>query len=378
MNFLTQKRRKILLGESQKETPQSNPFNNFYYKEVAKLTGAGGWCINFLEKKSYLDPEARKILKTPEGYVPSIRNAIDFYDPEHQELAAKTFYDCGNGKPFSIVVKMRTHGGSPFWAKAIGAPIYNENEEIIGIQGVFQDVNEQKVKELNLEKSLRIIESQNSRMLNFANIVSHNLRSHASNLNLTMELFKDAQPEETAELKENLFSISESLNATITHLNEIVCAQNKSIKEKKVVYFSEVLKSVMASLSIRLHENEVELYSEFSEVPKIEYIPFYLESIFMNLISNAIKYRSPERKLAIDIFTFLENDRPCLTIKDNGLGIDLAKHGKYLFNIYQTFHNTEDAVGIGLFIVKNQVETLQGIIEVESTVGVGTSFTIKF
>ena len=103
-----------------------------------------------------------------------------------------------------------------------------------------------------------------------------------------------------------------------------------------------------------------------------------MESILMNLISNAIKYRHPDRKPVIDLYTYMEGGKPCLMVKDNGLGINLKKYGNKIFNMYQTFHDREDAVGIGLFIVKNQVEMLQGTIEVESTVDLGTTFIIRF
>ena len=378
MNFLAHKRKNIFLDQTQSSSSKTEPFNSFYYKELAKLTASGGWRRNFEEKTSFLDTEARRILNTPKDYIPSLRNAKDFFAPEHQDLAAKTFYDCGNGKSFSVVIKMMTFDKYPFWAKAIGAPIYSSTNEVVGIQGVFQDINEEKLKELNLEKSLRTIESQNSRMFNFAYIVSHNLRSHASNLNLTMELLKDASQEDEKDLKNNLFRISESLNTTVEHLNEIVSAQNKSLKEKETVYFSETLKSVLNSLSLHIRENEGEVFSEFSEVPSIEYIPFYMESILMNLISNAIKYRHPDRKPVVDLYTYMEGGKYCLMVKDNGLGIDLKKYGNKIFNMYQTFHDREDAVGIGLFIVKNQVEMLQGTIEVESTVDLGTTFIIRF
>lgn len=378
MNFLAHKRKNIFLDQTQPSSSKTEPFNSFYYKELAKLTASGGWRINFKEKTSFLDTEARRILNIPEDYIPSLRNAMDFYAPEHQDLATKTFYDCGEGKSFSIVIKMITFDKQPFWAKAIGAPLYDSNDEVIGIQGVFQDINEEKLREINFEKSLRTIESQNSRMFNFANLISHTIRSHVSNLNLTMELLKDASPKDESDLRENLFKISENLNTTVEHLNEIVSAQNKSLKEKEIVHFSEILKSVLNSLSIRIRESEADVYSEFSEVPTIEYIPFYMESILMNLISNALKYRHPDRKPVIDLYTYMEDGKPCLMIRDNGLGIDLKKYGNKIFNMYQTFHDREDAVGIGLFIVKNQVEMLQGTIEVESTVDLGTTFIIRF
>jgi len=74
----------------------------------------------------------------------------------------------------------------------------------------------------------------------------------------------------------------------------------------------------------------------------------------------------------------MDGGRPCLLIKDNGSGIDLEKHGNKVFNLYQTFHQEKEAVGIGLFITKNQIETLQGSIEIESTVDEGTTFKIQF
>ena len=378
MNFIAQKRSKIYQEQTKLTLEEKTPFNNFYYEELAKLTGSGGWSVNFLEKKSYLDSEARRILKTPKDFVPSLSNSLEFYAEEYRDLAAKTFFECSQGKPFSVVIKMLTYQKIPFWVKAVGAPIYNNQEEITGIQGVFQDINEEKLKELSLEKSLQTIESQNTRMFNFAYIVSHNLRSHASNLNLTLELLKDANAKDEGELKSNLYAISENINTTIEHLNEIVSAQNKSLKETETVHFAEILASVKNNLRIGIQESEADIFSEFSEVPEIEYIPFYMESIFMNLISNAIKYRHPDRKPVIDIFTYLEDHRPCLMIKDNGLGIDLTKYGNKIFNMYQTFHQRKDAVGIGLFIVKNQVEMLQGCIEVNSTPEVGTTFVIRF
>jgi signal transduction histidine kinase len=103
-----------------------------------------------------------------------------------------------------------------------------------------------------------------------------------------------------------------------------------------------------------------------------------MESIMLNLLSNAIKYKHPDRIAEIQICTFIEDDRPCLLVKDNGMGIDLDKNGQKIFNIYQTFHYNKDAVGVGLFITKNQIESLGGTIEIKSEVDIGTTFIIKF
>ncbi|NND61998.1 MAG: PAS domain-containing sensor histidine kinase [Flavobacteriaceae bacterium] len=356
-----------------------SPFDNFYYKEIAKLNAAGGWSVNFVDKVSFLDPEGRRILKTPDDFRPSLKNALDFYAPDHKELAAGYFMACSNGEAFSTTIKMATFEGNVFWAKAMGTPVFNEEGEIIGIQGVFQDVNEEKLKEIRLQKSIKVIESQNSRLFNFAHIVSHNLRSHASNLHLTLELLKSIDNKtDEEELKDSLYTISENLNNTINHLNEIVSAQSKSLSERKTISFEKTLDNVSSSINRMISDAEAEIYSDFSEVPEIDYLPSYMDSIFLNLLTNAIKYRHPDRSPVIDICTFKENGEVTLMIKDNGLGIDLEKHGDKVFNMYQTFHEGKESVGIGLFITKNQIETLQGRISIESKVDIGTTFKIVF
>ncbi|MBX2828100.1 MAG: PAS domain-containing sensor histidine kinase [Flavobacteriaceae bacterium] len=378
--FLTQKKKsKPSLEESTYNPDQEAYFGNFYYKDVAELTHAGGWTVLFQEKKSYLDPEARRILNTPENYRPSLRTALDFYAEEHKAKASEAFMACSMGTPFSTTIKMVTYDKKEFWAKAVGRPIFNENQEIVGIQGVFQDIDESKLKEISLETSVKVIESQNSRLVNFAHIVSHNLRSHASNLGLTLDLLKSIDdPDEEEELNSSLYAISASLNETINHLNEIVTAQTHALDERRLLSFDHVLQSTISSISRTIEETRTEIFSDFSEVPELRYIPSYLESIFLNLITNAIKYRHPDRNPVIDICSFRENEKICLMIKDNGLGIDLEKHGDELFNMYQTFHTGKESVGIGLFITKNQIETLQGTIDVESTVNEGTTFKIVF
>jgi signal transduction histidine kinase len=382
MNFLAQKRSKILLVEKKNHPPaniESVHNNDFYYQEIAQLTATGGWSINFIENTSFLDTEARRILSLPKEFNPSINSALLFFAPEFRETASKAFFEGSLGKSYSGVLKMVTYDKKEFWARAISKPIFNDSNQVIGIRGIFQDITDLKQKELTLENSLRVIESQNTRLFNFANTVSHNLRSHASNLQLTAELLNSAESkEEETELKNGLSQISNQINTTINHLNEIVSIQTKARDTKTLVPFRETLVTVMHSLQDSIFNSEAEIFSDFSEVSSIEYIPAYLESIFINLITNAIKFKHPNRKPVIDVCTYKVGDDLFLMVKDNGSGIDLQKYGNRIFNIYATFHSHEDSNGVGLFITKNQVEALQGTIDVESIVNVGTTFTIKF
>ncbi|MFT5079112.1 MAG: PAS domain-containing protein, partial [Patiriisocius sp.] len=184
MNILTQNRRSVVLKEKSFQS-----FDTSYYKEVAALIGAGGWSIDFENKRSNLDPTARAILRVPKNYRPSLNKLIEFYvEGEHKKYAAKTFLECADGVSFNIDIKMLAYDKKPFWVKATGRPRYREDGKISGIYGVFVDIDKQKKKELALEASLKTIEEQKNRLQNFTYIVSHNLKSHTNNIQLSLEL----------------------------------------------------------------------------------------------------------------------------------------------------------------------------------------------
>jgi signal transduction histidine kinase len=103
-----------------------------------------------------------------------------------------------------------------------------------------------------------------------------------------------------------------------------------------------------------------------------------MESIFLNLFTNAIKYKAPNRNLVISIHTEDRADKILLVFEDNGIGIDVKRFKDRLFGLYQKFHNHPESKGFGLYLIKSQIESLGGSIEVESTVNVGTKFLIKF
>ena len=357
-----------------------NPFaiDNFYYEEISNLTQAGGWSVDFVNKKSYFDKQARKILKVPDTYIPTLNQSYLFYAEEHMQKATNLFFACAQGDSFSEEIKMVTYNKEVFWAKAYGKPVKNDKGEVIGIRGVFQSIDQEKKKELQIEASLDIIEGHNKRLYNFAHIVSHNLRSHVSNLQLTTALFDTENlNKDQKELFNNFSEIASNLDITLKHLNEIVTLQTNVNKTKEIVNVEQVYKRVIDSIRQISLQNRVVYYTEFSEVEEFPYVSAYLESILHNLITNAIKYKHPDRDPEINIFTFEENDKKYLVVKDNGIGIDLESYGDQLFQMYKTFHNNEDANGLGLFLTKSQIESLGGKITVESRVGKGSKFTVQ-
>ncbi len=377
---LNENSRFIFFNKRKFKTNKKVSKNKFYYKETAEMTKTGSWYVDFTKQKSYWDQQTRRILEYPEDYIPSLKHSIKYFPKAYQKLAKNTFIECAyEGKKFNIEIKMLTKNNRSFWVRAMGKPVFNDLKKIIGIRGVFQDIDASKTKEISLQKTSNIVASQNKRLFNFAHIVSHNLRSHTSNLTLISELIDTYDScEEKLSLIENVKDIANSLHETIEHLNEVVTIQTSTNKSKSLVVFDNILNQVIKSIGQIIAKENTTIHSNFSKLEAIDYIPAYLESIFLNIITNAIKYKHPDRNPIITIKSKVLDNNKILEISDNGVGIDMDKYGDKIFGMYKTFHYNDDAVGIGLFITKNQVEALNGKISVSSEVNKGTTFKIEF
>lgn len=252
-----------------------------------------------------------------------------------------------------------------------------QNGTIIGYLGVATDITKMKKAEQETLSLLEIAESQNDKLKNFTYIVSHNLRSHSGGISTLVELIELEFPDfSQTDFFDYLKKSAINLTETIKHLTEVVQI-NFSAKEKlKSVSLKPIIENNINSL-ISLAKNEnIKITNEVQNHVKVNAIPAYLDSVVMNFITNAIKYNSKERESFLKIQSEETDKHVVIKFIDNGLGIDLKKHGSKLFGMYKTFHQHEDSRGIGLFITKNQVESMRGKIEVESEVNIGTTFKI--
>lgn len=263
------------------------------------------------------------------------------------------------------------------WLRGKARPEKKEDDSVIW-HGYITDITEKKQKEHELNKTIDIVGEQNSRLLNFAHIVSHNLRNHAGNISSLLSLYEaENSEEEKMQLLTYLNMASNRLNEAINDLNKIIDQQAGSTKNISRINLLDCFSKIKEILSTEIIIHNVQFDVSIPEDFWIDYNPVYMESILLNLISNAIKYRHPDRNPVIRISLTDENESgPGLTVSDNGLGINLEKHGTRIFGMYNTFHQNEDSKGIGLYITKNQIESMGGTIEVESEVGSGTTFKI--
>lgn len=246
------------------------------------------------------------------------------------------------------------------------------------IIGTVTDISNSHIAKDKTIKALNLATEQNNKLRNFAHIVTHNLKQHAGNFESLLNFYKEAETEEEKnELITHLKTVSESLTKTITNLNQVVSVQSEKNKKTGKIYIAKEVDDILNSLDFVISENKATIHNNLDPRLYIYYNCSYFESIIQNLLTNAIKYRHPDRDPIITINNTFEKNFINLSVSDNGRGIDLDKFGKDVFGLYKTFHYNEDSEGVGLYLIKNQIETFGGEITVSSVVGEGTTFHIK-
>ncbi|MFD1467687.1 ATP-binding protein [Hymenobacter caeli] len=232
-----------------------------------------------------------------------------------------------------------------------------------------------------LEQSKRLLTTttqQNARLQNFAYIISHNIRSHSANLTALVTLMQAAPDAENAALFLQMLKTStDKLAETIVNLNEIVTADGPVQHLREPRELRREVDRTLEALNVFIYQSGVAVAVDIPAGLTVPVVPAYLDSILLNLLSNAIKYRAADAP-RVALGGYREGGYVVLTVGDNGLGIDLARHRDKVFGMYKTFHANADARGLGLFIAKSQVEAMGGRIELESAVGVGSTFKVYF
>ncbi|MEJ8801824.1 ATP-binding protein [Pontibacter sp. H249] len=244
---------------------------------------------------------------------------------------------------------------------------------LMEIQAIMlQDLNEE------LNASAEELLQKNRKLEDFTQIISHNLRSPLSNIKGLYQLYNaEPTPETGAEVIGRMNMMIENMSATIDDLNMVLHAAIKQDLKTEPVQIAAIVDKEMQNLQASILQTDALIQTDL-EVPVVSVPRIYLESILHNLLSNALKYSSEQRKPQILIRSWATVDQIHISVSDNGLGIDLDKVRSKLFGLYNTFHQNKDSKGIGLYLTKTQVEQMGGKIEVRSTVNQGTTFIITF
>lgn len=257
---------------------------------------------------------------------------------------------------------------------------FDKNNQPIRLFGILQDVTERKIAEQEREKLSNDLIQRNLDLEQFTYIISHNLRAPTANIIGYASNLQDEEntPEEQKHLVIGLAASVSGLDTIIKDINGILAIKGDFYEKRELISLSKLVNDVSNSIENIITKHQVEIKADFSEVDKVLTLKGYMHSIFYNLISNSIKYSKPNVHPIIRIKSKKEGNKITLLFQDNGLGIDLKINGGKIFGLYKRFHSHTEGKGLGLFMVKTQVEAIGGKISVDSKPNHGTTFTIVF
>lgn len=243
----------------------------------------------------------------------------------------------------------------------------------------IRNITDRKEAEKQAKLFVSELTRQNEELRRFAYITSHDLRAPVINLVALLEHYDESNPQ--SELNAELLSLfkqsTERISNTLNDLIEITKVKERLKIEKfqtcNVVDIINDTKVENAEMMLKVNPK---IKLQLNGIDTINFSLTVLRSVFNNLISNALKFNSPDRPLVIQIFVERTKKSILISVKDNGLGMDMAKTENRLFSLYQKFHNSIDGKGFGLYLLKLQLEALNATLDYSSVVDTGSEFTV--
>ncbi|WP_167855464.1 PAS domain-containing sensor histidine kinase [Hymenobacter fodinae] len=289
-----------------------------------------------------------------------------------------------------VECRIRNRHGEYRWMLGRALPSRNSDGEIIQWIGTYTDIHEQKLALERVDQAQRQLQENNMQLTranvdldNFIYTASHDLKAPINNIEGLLHALLSELPSDGSGLRqvqpimEMMQDSVDRFKRTIEHLTEVTKLQKENDQPETLVELGAVIRDICLDLVPLVQAAEAELEIDVDQCPTIRFSEKNLRSVLYNLLSNALKYHSPNRPARISISCHKMDDYVLLRVQDNGLGLDVRKSHK-LFSMFQRFHDHVEGSGIGLYMVKKILENAGGRIEVESELGTGSTFTAYF
>jgi PAS domain S-box-containing protein len=284
-----------------------------------------------------------------------------------------------SGEISSYDLSFQRHDGTTQWFNVRWLNVKTADNRHAGFILANRDITETKTAMLERERVAADLIQHVKDLEQFTYIISHNLRAPVANIIGLSEMLKEdlLDAEEKQDVVERVSKSILTIDGVIQDLNHILQSRERANEKKEDVHFIDLVDTIKTSIHNTITNEKAEINCSF-EVASMFTVKSYLYSIFYNLTSNSIKYRKVGVAPVISMTSRLSKGKIVLHFKDNGKGIDLDKNASQLFGLYKRFDTTTEGKGMGLFMVKTQVEALGGTIEIKSKPDHGTEFTIGF
>ncbi|MCC5938121.1 MAG: HAMP domain-containing histidine kinase [Lunatimonas sp.] len=301
---------------------------------------------------------------------------FDQFSSKDLEMIRPLFKEVGNGEAVSRSwVSSKSRKGRVVEWKIQLLKFPNTESLFLAWGSEITDKMEERER---MQALLNLAADQNHKLKSFTHIVSHHIRSHAGNILGLVDLLDDPaeSPEDKREYTSLIRLTADQLDQTIRNLNQVIEIQDSLSKPRAVRNLSKAISRTMVLMEGEADAAGAHVDIQVDEKLWVDVVPSYLNHILLNLVSNALKFKSPARPLVVRISAAVDGGFVVLEVADNGLGIDLDKFKDRLFKLYETFHRTADSRGFGLFITKVQAESMGGRVEVKSKPGEGSTFRV--
>ena len=320
------------------------------------------------------------------------KSIFDLHTEDELKHSAEVLDKMKQEKKMSVQTSFKRKDGSVFMAEATPCKYMIEDRPLIHV--FIQDITEReiakrKLQEFNfaLEAEMakvktytKQIESKNKELEEFSYVAAHDLKAPVTNIKILSDMINSETiiDEQSNEVFGKLKNSIEQLNKTVVSLNDVISFKSTLGYKKEKLNFVEIFDEIKESITEQLVKSKATINADFSECPEIEYPVLHLKSILQNLLTNAVKYRDPDKTLIIQVKTTAYNGSVCLSVKDNGLGFDASRYSEKVFGLFKRLHTGVEGMGVGMYIVKSIVDSHGGRIEVESKPQEGALFNVYF
>jgi PAS domain S-box-containing protein len=354
-----------------KKTGDTYDLNTFFESSADMLCIAG--FDGFFKR---INPATCTLLGYSEEELKS-KPITDFVLPDDRDITDRLRANLSNGKPLlNFENRYVTKSGEVVWLSWTSIP--DTSRDLV--YAIAKNVTHSRKVSDDRNRLISNLTKTNSDLKRLTFSTSHDLRAPLGNILGILSIldYSKINDKETLELIEMLQISAEKMRQTLDRQIDSIKESEKVSVDVELISLEDCLKSTVGSIKSHINLSQTSINCEFEAFDSVMFNKTYMESIFLNLITNSIRYSKQEAPPSIHIKTVIEDGTKKLVFSDNGLGMDMDMVKGKIFGFNQTFHNNKESKGIGLYLVSNHVRALGGTIAVDSEPGDGTTFTISF
>lgn len=344
------------------------------YREAQEITDFGHWNWDIREDKIVWSNQLFRIFEQEPGkFEATFDSLMKIIHPEDRDgFIEDVEQSIKENRMHDVVHRIVLDNGKIRYVHQKGRPFYDENGKPYRMSGTAQDVTK------DVHSNQQIVE-QNHELQNFVRIISHNLRGPISNVLMLSKIYEWGKDSMNDDIVKKIEHTTEALDQTIKDLHLSLSLKSADKEKFREVHLKDVMRDVDGLLSEEILKYKATINTDFTKVDLVFGAKSYVVNIFYNLILNAINYAKEDVPAIVTIKTEETIDAISIKFTDNGIGMELTpEKERKIFDIYGRLSGATEGKGFGLYLVKTQVEAMDGKIEVESKKGVGSTFTITF